>query len=131
MKRDNEQMMKGNDTELAEGIQQRPAIAPTVDVFENKDELLIVADVPGVSKDDATIHLEKGKLTLEARRQDEQRGNLLGAEFRAFDYRRSFLVPQGIDADKIVAELSNGVLRVHLPKAASLKPRQIPIKSAG
>jgi HSP20 family protein len=118
------------ESEGAEGLQQRPAVAPAVDVFEDKDELLILADVPGVGKDDVTIHLEKGKLTIEAKRNEPAQGNLLAAEYRPLDYRRTFLVPQGIDADKIVAELNLGVLRLHLPKAASLKPRQIQIKTS-
>ena len=114
----------------AEGLQQRLAVAPAVDVFEDKDELLILADVPGVRKEDFSIHLEKGKLTIEARRNEPAEGNLLASEYRPLDYRRTFLVPQGIDADKIVAELKQGVLRLHLPKAAALKPRQIQIKAS-
>ena len=113
----------------AETVQQRPAIAPAVDVYENKDEVLIVADVPGASRDRMTLHLDEGKLTIEARREDAQPGAALAAEYRAFDYRRVFLVPQGIDADKIVAELEQGVLKVHLPKVPALRPRQIPIRA--
>jgi len=120
--------MQKSESERAEGLHQRPAVAPAVDVFEDKDELLILADMPGVAKEDVTIHLEKGKLTIEAKRNEPAQGNLLAAEYRPFDYQRSFLVPQGIDADKIVGELKQGVLRLHLPKAAALKPRQIPIK---
>ena len=121
-------MQKGQ-FEKVEGIQQRPAVAPAVDVFEDKDELLILADMPGVAKESVAIHLEKGQLTIEAQRNEPSQGNLLAAEYRPLDYRRAFLVPQGIDADKIVAELTQGVLRLHLPKAAALKPRQIAIKA--
>jgi HSP20 family molecular chaperone IbpA len=111
-----------------EGIQQRPAVAPAVDVFENKDELLIVADMPGVQREQLKLHLEKGKLTLDARRDEASEGNLLAAEFRPVDYRRTFLVPQGIDADRISAELTHGVLRLKLPKSAAVKPRTIQVK---
>jgi HSP20 family protein len=128
MSKDTSMMKRGS--ERAEGIQQRPAVAPAVDVFENKDELLIVADMPGVVREHVNLHLEKGKLTLDARRDEAAEGNLLAAEFRAVDYRRTFLVPQGIDAEKISAELVHGVLRVHLPKAAALRPRQIKVTAA-
>ena len=114
----------------AEGIAERAAVAPAVDVYENKEEILILADVPGVAKDAMNVHFEKGKLTLEARRADtKDLGRVLAAEYRPFDFRRTFAVPQGIDAEKIVAELKDGVLKVHLPKAAALKVRQIPIGS--
>jgi len=116
-------------TELTEKNEQRPAITPPVDIYENSDELLVLADLPGVTKDQLSIHFDKGQLTLEGRRVGAVEGNLLASEFRPLDYKRTFLVPQGIDTDKISAELSNGVLRVHLPKAASLRPRQIDITS--
>lgn len=125
-----ENKMTKRDADLAEGIQQRPAVAPAVDVFENQDELLILADMPGVKQDAIGLQFDKGKLTLEARRDDASAGSLLASEFKAYDYRRSFLVPQGIDADKISAELTGGVLRVHLPKSATVKPRRIQIKNS-
>lgn len=117
------------ETDVAEAVQQRPAIAPAVDVYENKDELLILADLPGVARDQMTLHLDKGKLTIEAKRDERSEGGVLAAEYRPFDYRRTFVIPQGIEADKIVAELDQGVLKVHLPKVAALKPRQIQIRA--
>jgi HSP20 family molecular chaperone IbpA len=107
-----------------EKMQQRPTLTPTVDIYENNDEVLILADLPGVAKADLAVHLEKGKLTIDGKRPP---GGEPGAE--AFDYRRTFAVPQGIDAEKIVAGLTGGVLRLHLPKSAALKPRQIEIKA--
>ena len=107
-----------------EKLAQRAGVAPAVDIFESKDELLILADLPGVAKEDLSVHFEKGRLSIE--------GHLRGfaADEEPFDYRRSFVVPQGIDADKIAANLQNGVLRLSLPKPAAAKPRQIEIKSA-
>jgi HSP20 family molecular chaperone IbpA len=113
----------------AEKIEQRPAVAPTVDVFENENELLVVADMPGVSQDRMAIHFEKGRLTIEGKRTSPK-GTARLAETAAADFRRTFLVPQGIDAEKIAAELSQGVLTVHLPKHASLKPRRIEIRAS-
>lgn len=113
----------------AEKLQQRPAATPVVDIYENADELLLVADLPGVAGGDLNVHFENGQLAIEARRSDASDGTLLAAEWKPLDFRRSFAVPQGIDAERISAELTNGVLRVHLPKAESLKPRQIQIRT--
>jgi HSP20 family molecular chaperone IbpA len=114
----------------AEKMQERPTTAPFVDIYENADELLVVADMPGVAKDKMAIHFDKGQLTIEGQRTRSATEGLLAAEYRALDFHRQFLVPQGIDTDKISAELDRGVLRVHLPKSAALKPRQIPVKTA-
>jgi HSP20 family molecular chaperone IbpA len=98
-----------------EAVRQRPAVAPVVDVFENKDEVLLVADLPGVNTDGLRVDVEEERLVIEGRRGD-------------WDYRRAFVMPDGIERDKIAAELKDGVLRLHLPKAAAVKPRRIEIK---
>lgn len=110
-----------------EKMEQRAVVAPSVDVFENENELLVVADLPGVSQDRMSIHFDKGRLTIEGKRTPPKWTARL-AETDAADFRRTFLVPQGIDAEKIAAELSQGVLTVHLPKHASVKPRRIEVK---
>ena len=121
--------LASNPQAPAEKIEQRPVVAPAVDVFENENELLVVADLPGVAQDRMNVHFEKGRLTLEGRRATApHKGGL--AEIEAADFRRTFLVPQGIDAEKISAELSQGVLTVHLPKHASVKPRRIEVKAS-
>jgi HSP20 family protein len=113
----------------AESVQQqRETVAPPVDVYENEDELLLVADVPGATPDGIDVQLEKGQLTIQAKRSEETTGAPLAAEYRPRDYFRVFSVPQGIDASKIDAQLSAGVLRLRLPKSESLKPRRIEVK---
>lgn len=112
-----------------EQVQERPWVAPRVDIYENDDEVLLLADVPGVARDSLTINLDKEQLTLEGRVTEESPGLALGCEFRSVDYRRSFIVPAGIDASKIAADLKDGVLSLHLPKSDALKPRQIAVKA--
>lgn len=107
----------------------REAIAPTVDVYENENEVLVLADLPGVTQDKLTIHFDKGRLTIEGRRSPPQWSPRF-AETTLADFRRTFLVPQGIDANQISAELAQGVLQVHLPKLASAKPRRIEVKAS-
>ncbi len=116
----NETTMKKRETAKTP---ERATFAPPVDIYESKDEILILADVPGVTTEGLTVHLDKEHLTIAARRTPG------GAGDDAFDYRRIFVVPRGIDADKISANLQNGVLRLALPKPAALKPRQIEVKA--
>ena len=114
---------------------EQPATRPRVDVFENAHEYLVVADVPGVAKDGVDVRFESGELRIEARRAGSQasqtgQAHVLGEEYRVGDYRRAFAMPDGIDADKIEAELAHGVLRVHLPKSAAKRPRRIDVRAS-
>jgi len=113
-----QQRREGNP---AEKTAERPTYAPPVDIYENKDEILIVADVPGVTRDDLAIHFDKDELTIEAHRP-------AGSE-QAFDYKRTFVVPRGIEPERIGANLVAGVLKLTLPKSAAMKPRQIAVTS--
>jgi HSP20 family molecular chaperone IbpA len=107
----------------AEKMAERATLATPVDIYENPDEILILADVPGVAADGFSIKLDRDQLTIDARR------TLVPSGEQPFDYQRVFVVPNGIDADKIAATLQNGVLRLVLPKPAALKPRQIEVKA--
>jgi HSP20 family protein len=108
---------------------QRPAIPPAVDVFENENELLVIADLPGVTQDNLSIQFDKGQLTIYGRRSPPAWTPLL-VEGDMADFRRTFVVPQGIDSEHIAADLAQGVLQVHLPKHASAKARRIEVKAS-
>ena len=114
---------KREQDRLSERVSRRPAVAPRVDIFENEQEFLVLADMPGVPKDALDIRVDKDELTLQGRRSDIQERAALALELRPVDYRRSFVLPGGIDVDKIDAHLEGGVLRLKLPKSESLKPR--------
>jgi HSP20 family protein len=107
--------------------QRPPTISPFVDVLENADELLLVADLPGASADSVDVHVDNGELTLSAGRASAEAGSS-GSPSR--EYRRVFTLPRGIDGSKIDAELRLGVLRVHLPKSEARKPRRIDVKAS-
>jgi HSP20 family molecular chaperone IbpA len=124
----NTSMTKREDQRL-ENVAERPATAPRVDVFEGKDEVLLVADMAGVGEESLRVNLDDEQLTIEGRPDEEGTGTALQREFRLFDYRRSFLIPSGIDRSKISAELKEGVLWLRLPKSDALKPRRIEIKA--
>ena len=125
----NEKSLTRREETRLEHLNEAQTTAPLVDIYENKDELLLIADIPGVSKDGIAVHLDKNEMTIEAQRSHLVEGTLLAAEYHPVGYRRSFLIPQGIDAGKIRAEVKNGVLRIHLPKSEALKPRQIQIQA--
>jgi HSP20 family protein len=118
-----------NRQRTAERVRQRATVQPLVDVYENQDELLLLADVPGARSDGVSVHLEAGQLTIEASRLEESPGSALTNESRTCDYFRAFNVPQGIDASKIEAQLTSGVLRLRLPKSEALKPRRIRVEA--
>ena len=126
---DNSPKMTKYDERSPERVEQRSTVAPRVDVYEDANELLLLCDVPGATKESVSIQLDKGQLTIEARRGDETTGTSLIREYRPSDYARVFSVPQGIDAAKIDAQLSGGVLRLRLPKSEALKPRRIEVRS--
>lgn len=124
-------LTKSNEQAPARAEQERVFVRPRVDVFENEAEYLVVADVPGVTKDALDVRFEDGELRLEARRSGApSTGQSLADEYRIADYRRAFAMPEGVDAEKIEAELAHGVLKVHLPKSASKRPRRIDIRAS-
>jgi HSP20 family protein len=102
---------------------------PDVDILEQKDELLVRADIPGAKSDTIDIHFEDGSLEIRAavvpRHADGE--NCLCQEYGIGDYYRTFKVSEAIDAGKISADYADGVLTLHLPKAESLKPRKIAV----
>ena len=127
---DSKEITKTEGQEI-EQTSQRVAVAPPVDICENADEVLVVADVPGVASDGVELNFENNQLSIRASvTLPEMDGSPLFREFAEVDYRRVFELAPGIDAEKISAELNDGSLKIHLPKSAALKPRQIPI-SAG
>jgi len=115
-----------------EPVADRPLVRPAVDIFENQDELLIVADLPGVTADTLSIDLEEDRLTIFGRRPEiagDDARVLMGGRC-GYDYRRVFTIPDAVDAEKITAELDAGVLRLHLPRHERTRPRRIAIKAA-
>jgi HSP20 family molecular chaperone IbpA len=103
-------------------------LIPSVDIYENAEEYLLYVDIPGVNRENISIDLDNGQLTLVGSRCLEKIKGQLMEEFGSAQYRRVFSVPQGIDQSKVDAELTDGVLRLHLPKSEAVKPRKIEIR---
>jgi len=100
---------------------------PPVDIYEEGDALVVLADLPGVPKDGLSIQVEKGILTIEGRVERDTPGQLLRQEFALTSFFRQFRLTETVDTEKIRASLKNGVLRLDLPKAEAAKPRKIPL----
>jgi HSP20 family protein len=107
---------------------QRAWLCPCVDISETKDEYLLQADMPGVGKEGLEILLEGSELTLVGRRQPlPAEGEVLHRESTQRDYRRTFVLDPVIETSRISAQIDQGVLTVHLPKAEEVKPRKIKV----
>jgi HSP20 family molecular chaperone IbpA len=103
---------------------------PAVDIYENDDEIMLYADMPGVVKEDVSVNIDNGTLSLSSVRKFEKKGVSRWEEFSDVEYIRNFSVPQAINVERVEAELKEGVLRLHLPKSEATKPRSIEIKTA-
>jgi HSP20 family protein len=103
-------------------------ITPLANILETNDGYVLEAEMPGVSRDGLEITVENGELVILGRRAPaEAQGQLLYRESRTWEYRRAFELDPSIDAGKIAAKMEQGVLRLHLPKAESVKPRKIAV----
>jgi HSP20 family protein len=102
---------------------------PRVDIMGTEEESLLLADLPGVKPEDVDVRIENGELILDGRCAPRHQGaNYLLSEYGVGNFYRAFTISEHIDWQKISAELNNGVLTVHLPKAESVKPRKITVK---
>jgi HSP20 family protein len=102
---------------------------PRVDIYETDKELLLFADVPGVTADGLDLRFEKGELLLHGRVPDSEDGRrFLLNEYDVGDFYRVFSIHESVDASKISAEIKNGVLTIHLPKVEAAQPRKINVK---
>jgi HSP20 family protein len=115
---------------LTEPQSNRPW-APSVDIYETENELVLKADVPDVELKDIDVRVENQTLTIAGEREFQQPESGRGyhrIERNYGKFVRSFAVPNVFDTEKIAAEYKNGVLSVTLPKKEAAKPRQVKIE---
>ncbi|HLV64468.1 MAG TPA: Hsp20/alpha crystallin family protein [Polyangiaceae bacterium] len=110
--------------ETAEATPRGPTrrATPPVDVFENDEGFLIVADLPGVSPEALEVEFEPPELRVS--------GRAPGPDGDEVVYERRFELGASLDASSISAELTNGVLRIEIKKSAALRPRRIDVRAA-
>jgi HSP20 family protein len=107
--------------------------APAVDIQENETEYVVKADLPEVKKEDVKVGVEDGILTVEGERKQEkeEKGTKFHRVERSYGkFVRRFALPTEVETDKAQAEFKDGVLNVHLPKAAKAKARSVEVKVA-
>jgi HSP20 family protein len=106
------------------------AWSPAVDIYENENEIVLSAEVPGIDEKDVEISLEDNTLTLKGERKFEKETkeeNYHRIERSYGSFFRSFTLPTTVNQEGVHAEHENGVLRVHLPKKPELQPRKVTI----
>lgn len=119
---------RGDDNELMRG-----AWSPSVDIFENKDQIVLEAELPGMKPEDVNISIENNVLTIHGERKFEKKDegdNFHRVERSYGSFTRSFTLPPTVNSENAQAEFENGVLRLTLAKREEAKPRRIEIKGA-
>lgn len=104
---------------------------PEVDITEEKDQILVRADIPGMKQEDISVEVENDILTIKGERKQEtekKEGQVHRIERSYGQFLRSFSLPANVDATKVNAAYKNGVLEVTLPKKESAKPKQIKVE---
>ncbi|MFN4918030.1 MAG: Hsp20/alpha crystallin family protein [Planctomyces sp.] len=102
---------------------------PQMDIYETDDGLVLYADLPGVTLDGLELQVQDKKLTLfgRVRQPADEIVQILHQEYQIGHFFRSFILSDDVDHDRIEARLTNGVLRVSLPRAERAKPRRIEV----
>lgn len=102
---------------------------PAVDILENEEEIIVLADMPGVTSKNVDIDLRESVLTIEGRISpvEGEKEVTVYREFDWGDYLRQFTLSDAIDQEKITAKMDQGVLRLTLPKAEKRKPQKIQV----
>ena len=117
--------------EEMERTRSRRVFLPKADIYETDNEILVLADIPGANEKTVDITLEKNVLSITAYVEPTRTGgyDIVYAEYEEGDYQRSFRLSDEIDRDKIEASVSDGVLRLRLPKSKEAATRKIAVKT--
>ncbi len=104
-------------------------LRPAVDIFEQPHGITLLLDLPGVTREQLGIHVEGNVLTIEGAISIDMPEGMtpLYAEVRATRYQRSFTLSGEMDAERISAEVKEGVLVLHVPKRSESRPRRIEV----
>lgn len=113
-----------------ESASGREYLVPPVDIYETGDAVVVVADMPGVSREKAEVTFENSVLSIGGSGELNGSVGALHKEHPCCEYHRAFHIGVDVDADGITAEMKDGVLRVHLPKSAASRTHRISVRAA-
>jgi len=105
--------------------------SPQVDIYEDRENIVVKAELPGIKKEDVSIEVKDNILTLSGERKHEKetkKENYHRIERSYGKFNRSFSLPDPVKVDKVKANYRDGVLEITLPKSEEAKPKAIPIK---
>jgi len=115
----------------AEGTRNVPVYIPAVDIYESENEIVLLADMPGVAPGDVDVDLRDNQLTLLGKVSlEEKPERVLLQEYGVGDFYRQFTLSSRIDQGKIEASMKDGVLTLTLPKAEVAKPKKVVVKAS-
>ena len=132
----NETTLEKREAQTPEGVErisQRKVFMPRVDIFEDGEKIVVLADMPGVDDKSVDVTLEKDILTIHGTVTPPQMPegmSLMYGEYEIGDYRRAFTLSEEVDRENISAVVRNGVLRLTLPKSTQARTRKIAVKPA-
>ena len=111
------------------------SLVPRMEMYEDKDNLVVKAELPGINKKDIDITLDKDMLTVKAERKDEKTEksedtNYYYCERSYGQFSRTVSLPFPVDSEKISAHMKGGVLEITLPKSAEVRSRKIEVKAS-
>lgn len=117
---------------VASAFPELGSFVPRFDVKETKESFVFSADLPGIAEKDVQVQLSENRLSISGHREaekTEQNDTYYASERSYGSFTRSFVLPEGVDADKAHAELKHGVLKVAVPKRPEAQPRQIAVST--
>ena len=112
------------------GANAAPTWAPRIDAFDRGTELVIRVELPGVKPEDVDVTFEDRTLTISGTRQFDETGEQGGYHRREIftgEFKRTLVLPEGLNAEEIHAQAENGILRVTIPRRPEVLPRKVKV----
>ena len=127
-----DRLFESSFDDLASGSRLLSIWNPAVDVYEDKDNVIVKAEVPGLKKEEIQVTLHNGVLSISGERKSEEK--VEGAETHRSErfvgrFQRTVTLPSEVKGDQVKAQYTDGILTITLPKVEEAKPKQIPVSN--